>query len=415
MSEKEKKISILIVDDEEDILLSLRGILRKHYKIVTANSGAEAIEIFSAAPNEYPIVISDQRMPGMQGHELLKAIHEINAETIGFLLTGYTNFDDLINAVNEGHIYTYLSKPVDPDDLKMRVLYALDLYDARQDNQRLTEELKDINQNLELRIEEQTALLRKQLNQIESELDQARHTQLSLLPSKLPNTKFLQTSARFVPMDQVGGDFYDVFDLPEGKKGFIVADVTGHGVAAAMISFMLAIVFRNYISMMKDPEDLRPGKTIEQVNEMLQDQMPEGKFATIFYCVYDPVSKKLSYSSAGHPPACLLRKNGDLEELHTEGMVLGMFPNFMADFEEREVQLETGDKIMIYTDAIIELDCGQGVGGEGLAWDLLHKLLRANYKEPIPALISKIENGILEEAKQTKYDDDLTILGFEII
>jgi adenylate cyclase len=130
-----KKYTILVVDDEPDNLLLLERVLRREYNVFPANSGAEALEFLDSM--EVDMIISDQRMPNMTGAELLGKAYIRNPDQVRILLTAYSDVKDIIAAINAGHIYQYLGKPWDPDELKLAVKRALESYQLTLDNRRM--------------------------------------------------------------------------------------------------------------------------------------------------------------------------------------------------------------------------------------------------------------------------------------
>ena len=136
-----KKYTLLVVDDEPDNLLLLERVLRREYAIFAANGGAEALDVLSNV--EVDMIISDQRMPQMTGAELLGEAYKRNADQIRLLLTGYSDVKDIIAAINAGHIYQYISKPWDPDELKLTVRRALEAYQLTLDHRRMLTEYRN--------------------------------------------------------------------------------------------------------------------------------------------------------------------------------------------------------------------------------------------------------------------------------
>lgn len=130
-----KKYTILVVDDEPDNLLLLERVLRREYNVFSANSGAEALDILDNMTVD--MIISDQRMPQMTGAELLGEAYKRNPDQVRLLLTAYSDVKDIIAAINAGHIYQYISKPWDPDELKLIVRRALESYQLTLDNRRM--------------------------------------------------------------------------------------------------------------------------------------------------------------------------------------------------------------------------------------------------------------------------------------
>ena len=165
--------SILCVDDEKNILNSLRRLLRQeNYNLLTASSGAEGLKLLEET--HVQLVISDQRMPEMSGVEFLSQVREKYPEIIRIILSGYTDVNSITDAINKGHIYKFLLKPWDEQNLFLEIRQALQKYDLVEDNQRLhqkvltqNEELKRMNENLEQIVAARTSELRLQNQALE--------------------------------------------------------------------------------------------------------------------------------------------------------------------------------------------------------------------------------------------------------
>jgi response regulator RpfG family c-di-GMP phosphodiesterase len=143
----ENKHSILCIDDEENILNALKRLLRKEgYRILTAGSGAEGLKILEE--HEVHLIISDQRMPGMSGTEFLSKVKERFPDSIRIVLTGYTDVDTITESINQGHIYKFILKPWNDQNLKLEIKQGLEQYELRKANQTLHE--KVVQQNNEL-------------------------------------------------------------------------------------------------------------------------------------------------------------------------------------------------------------------------------------------------------------------------
>lgn len=143
-----EKIKILYVDDEVGNLVGFKSTFRQLYDIKTAVSGKEGMELLDANPDIH-IIITDQRMPEMTGVEFLSAIREKHTEPIRILLTGYTDFSALVEAINKGQIYRYLQKPWNEDEIKVVVNQAYEIFDLRKKNKELMKSLERANEQLE--------------------------------------------------------------------------------------------------------------------------------------------------------------------------------------------------------------------------------------------------------------------------
>jgi len=154
----DKQRTLLLVDDEENILRSLRRLFRREgYQILTALGGAEGLEVLAA--NTVGVIVSDQRMPEMTGSEFLHRVRERYPDTVRIILSGYTDLESVTESINVGAVYKFLTKPWDDELLCRNVAEAFRIYELNEDNQRLTRQLQQANQELEQRVEEKTRAL----------------------------------------------------------------------------------------------------------------------------------------------------------------------------------------------------------------------------------------------------------------
>ncbi|MBN9485405.1 MAG: two-component system response regulator [Bacteroidetes bacterium 43-93] len=147
------KINILYVDDEQNNLISFKATFRMKYAVFTAISGEEAIKILDSQPID--IIVTDQRMPNMTGVEFLESILEKHPDPMRILLTGYADLNAVIDAVNKGKIFHYLTKPWNEDELDMTIKRAYDVYKLKKDEKELTEKLGVTNAQLEFLLRQQ--------------------------------------------------------------------------------------------------------------------------------------------------------------------------------------------------------------------------------------------------------------------
>ena len=169
----ENRHTVLCVDDEKNILQSLKRLLRKEdYRLLTASSGEEGLKVLEE--NDVHMVISDQRMPEMSGTEFLAALKIKYPDVLRIILSGYTDVDSITESINKGHIYKFLLKPWNDQNLKLEIKQAIEQYDLIQANKKLDEkviqqnnELKEINENLEKLVQERTKTLEIQNQALE--------------------------------------------------------------------------------------------------------------------------------------------------------------------------------------------------------------------------------------------------------
>ncbi len=257
------------------------------------------------------------------------------------------------------------------------------------------------------RLEQANQTLRHFQDRILTELDQAKIAQQFLLPDSWPETNEIEFAAKMEPTDEIGGDFFDVIALDDHRYGFLVADVTGHGIPAALLTFMASVTFKNVAS-----SDLGAGETITEVNRRLFGKMPNDAFVTMFYAIYNVVSKEFNFAQAGHPDCYLFRPSVDkIMTLSTEGTIVGPFSNEDVSFGDASIHLEEGDRIILYTDAIT--DVLWQVADSGQITDL-GAFIRNHSNLSMQSLFEAIYSWGIEIARSSKYSDDFTMLGFEV-
>ena len=180
----------------------------------------------------------------------------------------------------------------------------------------------------------------------EQELEVAKLIQQNFLPKELPELPGWQVAAYYRPAREVGGDFYDVIPLPDGKVGFVVGDVTDKGVPAALVMSATRSVLRASAQRLVDP-----GEVLERVNEHLFPDMPEKMFVTCLYGVLDPETGLLRFANAGHDLPYVKTADG-VVEMRARGMPLGLMPGM--SYEEKEMTLEHGDGVLLHSDGVVE-------------------------------------------------------------
>ncbi|NND08815.1 MAG: SpoIIE family protein phosphatase [Saprospiraceae bacterium] len=239
------------------------------------------------------------------------------------------------------------------------------------------------------------------------ELERAKLAQQFLLPTELPTSTTVRFASLFVPMQEIGGDFYDVIELPNEKYGLLMADVTGHGLPAALLTFMSSTTFKNAVV-----DCSSPARCIGLTNERLFRKMPDDAFVTMFYAVFDSENHKLTYVQAGHPEGYIIRSGTkEILPLRTGGTLVGAFSADEVNFIEKEIDIEAGDKVVLYTDAITDIldRCEDAQETEFISF------LQAHADLSLESLFNRIYDFGLTRGKLTTYPDDFTLLGMEVL
>jgi predicted ester cyclase len=233
---------------------------------------------------------------------------------------------------------------------------------------------------------------------VEQELGVARDIQQASLPKEVPQLEGWQISPHYRPAREVGGDFYDFFELPEGRLGIVVGDATGHGVPAALVMASARSMLRAVAQASNSPGDV-----LRRVNDPLTTDIPDNMFVTCFYAILDPKSGSLRYANAGHDLP-YLHRNGEAEELRARGMPLGMMPGM--SYEQGEVSLAEGECVLFHSDGLVE---AHNPNGEMFGFPRLRALVAEHGKE------RSLRNLLLEElysfvGEGWEQEDDITLL-----
>jgi serine phosphatase RsbU (regulator of sigma subunit) len=275
------------------------------------------------------------------------------------------------------------------------------------------EEVRQLNKDLEKRVAERTEQLKvamakqqqeaQQRQRIEQELRVARLIQQTLLPKSVPKLPGYDVAAYYQPAREVGGDFYDFFELEDGRVSLVVGDATGKGMPAALVVAATCSMLR---AVAQDP-GYSPGEVLAQVNEVLLARIPPNMFVTCFYAILEPESGSLSYANAGHNLPCCCHEHAAIE-LSARGMPLGLMPQM--SYEENEAALVAGESVLFYTDGLIEAHNPQG---EMFGTPRLQGLLRERSEGGrglSATLMEELERFTGEGWEQ---EDDITLLTLE--
>jgi serine phosphatase RsbU (regulator of sigma subunit)/anti-sigma regulatory factor (Ser/Thr protein kinase) len=239
---------------------------------------------------------------------------------------------------------------------------------------------------------------------VEQELGTARSIQHALLPKDLPKLEGWKIAYHYQPAREVGGDFYDFLRLGDGRVGLVIGDVSGKGIAAALVMANTQSVLRAVARR----GDIAPGQVLAEANEVLYAYIPAGTFVTCFYGVLDPESGRLVYANAGHDPPCG-RRERRVDELRARGMPLGLMPNMF--YEEKEAVLAAGDDLLLYSDGLVEAHDPEG---EMFGFARLRKLTSVygadGGEDLVGFLLAELTSFTGEDREQ---EDDITLVTLE--
>lgn len=234
------------------------------------------------------------------------------------------------------------------------------------------------------------------------ELEIAKEVQARLFPQTLPVLQTLDYAGVCIQARQVGGDYYDFLDLGPERLGLVIGDISGKGIAAALLMANLQANLRSQCVIALD----QPQRVLQAVNRLFCENTPEGAFATLFFAEYEDRSRCLRYANCGHLCGLLLRSDNGLERLDSTGTVLGIFKKWDCTIGER--QLCSGDTLMLYTDGITESFNG---AGEEFGEERLIEALQRNRGLPSQDLLGAIVEEVRKFSPQEQNDDITLIVG----
>jgi sigma-B regulation protein RsbU (phosphoserine phosphatase) len=380
MSEADQKKTVLLVDDAPANIQIANSILKDIYKIRIATSGAKALELAKVTPLP-DLILLDVMMPEMDGYEVCTQL-KLNPATRDIpviFLTGQTEVEDETRGFDVGAV-DYIHKPFSPAVVKARVHTHLVLRGIREQ-------------------------LAQQLLTIQKELETARQIQLSILPSEIPKIDGLDIAARYVPMTSVAGDFYDFIVVDKSHIGILVADVSGHGMPAALIASMLKIALSAQVAKVADPAQVLLG-----LNQALCGKF-QHHFVTAAYLYLDMQKQTLTYAGAGHPPLLLWGGSEGVRSVEENGLFLGKFS--FATYTSVELPIKAGDRILLYTDGIPETTNPEGIEfGAECFKQFLQKDQSVSADHFADLLIEEMSRWSARGVEDM--DDDITIVAIQM-
>ncbi|MBC7927779.1 MAG: SpoIIE family protein phosphatase [Bryobacteraceae bacterium] len=364
---------VLVADDQQGVLDAAHFLLKAEgHSAVTADSPQSVLRL--TAKDEFDLILMDlnyarDTTSGQEGLDLLAALRSAGVRTPVVVMTAWGSVDLAVEAMRRG---------------------ASDFVQKPWDNTRLLET-----------IEKQVAKARS----ARSDLDIAREVQAKLLPRTGPKISGLEYAGRCVPARGVGGDYFDWFDLGSGQIGFVLADVSGKGIGAALLMANLHGALRTLLSV-----GFSGGpQLVEAVNRQFWESSPPEQYATLLFARFDPRFCRLSYVNAGHAPGMVLHSDGSRETLEPTGMPVGLFAN--SNPGEQSVDLQPGDVVLLYSDGVVE--AGMSGRGEDFGEERLAASLQSVQLSSAAEVVSRICERVA--AWDSDQHDDYTVLALRCV
>jgi sigma-B regulation protein RsbU (phosphoserine phosphatase) len=366
---------VLIVEDDPAILCGLKDNLEfESHHVLTAADGEAGYRMLSEHSPD--LVILDLMLPKLSGYDLCRRARNEGFHAPILMLSARSQEADRVMGLDLG-ANDYVSKPFSLRELLARVRALLrHEREHRQDEERLNREL-----------------------------EMAAKVQQDLFPHAFPKVPGLDYAGICCPARGVSGDYYDFVPLGEGKLAFLLADVSGKGISAALLGASLhAAVWTNVRSGEADC-----GKVLAKANRLLFETTAPERFATVFYAVYDATTRKLTYANAGHCPPMLVRQDTSIR-LESLTPPLGMLPGLKE--VEREVQLVPGDWLLVFSDGVTEAADTKGLEfGEEALLRAFHRAGMTGAEGTCEFVIEEVRNHLQELCQP----DDITLIAMKVM
>lgn len=377
---------ILVVDDSIINRQLLQSLLEKHgYQVREADGADGALEqIQERIPD---LILMDVLMPEIDGYELAASINQqYGSYSIPIIfLTALDDTDGVLKGFRAGGA-DYVRKPFQPEELLARVQTQLELRRSKRE-------------------------LGWTLAFLEEDLDMAHRVQQRILSTDISAFPEIAIDFRYYPLTKVGGDFFDISRLQDHYMRLFVADATGHGIQAALITMLIKVLYESSKSAFQSPQDL-----LYMLNEAFYKKYGSlNAFFTAIVVDIDVRNLTLIYASAGHPDQVVLHADNEgigecanhLSILSHTGPLIGVKPH--ATFFERKINLCAQDKVYLFTDGLLE-----SYSGKKEAEDWLYSILQESASDPIKKVLNKVLDSLAENLEGQALQDDLTFVGVDL-
>ena len=380
-------IKILSVDDEAPLELLMKQYFRRkirngEYEFYFAHNGLEALAILYNNP-DIEIILSDINMPEMDGLTLLAKVNEMRNPALRVIMvSAYGDMKNIRQAMNNG-AFDFATKPIDMDDLSVTIEKAIE----------------------QIRFVHESQKAHTQLESLKKDLTTARDIQQYILPQVFPpfpeESDKMDVYASMEAAKDIGGDFYDFFRIDDERFAFVIADVCGKGIPAALFMAVSRTMIRS-----KGSQCDNAGECLTESNRLLASYSVDCMFLTVFYAIYNTNTGFITYCNAGHNPPHLLRANGTIEELPmARNMIVGAFDDI--EYKEDTLQLEHGDTLVMFTDGVTEAMNG---AEQEFGVERLDNILSGMAGKSSQQIVEAVKAGVSDFVDDAEQSDDITML-----
>lgn len=381
-----EQMKILVVDDEVANLQKLYRTLVGRYPVLAAQTAGEALRFLEQDP-AIAVIVTDQRMPDMTGVDLLRHSLVTHPHAIRVILTGFTDAEVLMDAINTCKVFRYLVKPWEPVDLLVTIERGLETYRLVQENERFRREL-----------------IRRE--RLARELEIAREIQRYILPPSCPELPGYEVAVEYHPAWEVGGDLYDFHLSPDRQiLQVVVGDVSGKSVPAALYGAVFSGQLRTLLA-----EPRAPKEALTLLNSSLIGRTREASYIAVAFLRLELATGCLTFSNGGLPyPYCLgVGEDGRTEgrRLELPGIPLGLFED--GDYHDMRVALEPGELLIVASDGCTE---AENLEGEPFGDDRFLAYVERHQEASLRELVRKLYDEVCHFMTGNDLRDDMTIVG----
>ncbi len=372
-SPESRSARVLVADDQADILEALRWLLTGEGYEPTFVSSTDAV-LERLRDDAFDLLLMDlnysrDTTSGREGLDLIPKVRTLAPDLPIVVMTGWGSVDTAVEAMRCG-ARSFVQKPW--EETTLLEIIDREIAEARAEKRRDRKQTRDF--------------------------EEARLIQRGLLPTAFPQVPGISGAVSWQPADGVGGDCFDTIGFG-GSIGVSVADIAGKGLPAALLMSNLQAAVRAFAQ-----DAAAPASICASVNRLLCRNMAPGRFATFCYARIDAAARRLVYSNAGHNPPLLVGRDGTLTPLNCGGMVLGVFTD--TGYEQAELPLNSGDRLVFYTDGITE---GRDAGGEEYGEERLMAAALDTRTQPVEAMKTALLTDVTRFT-EGKFEDDATLI-----
>ena len=361
-----------------------RKIRNGEYEFYFARNGVEALDIMSKTP-DIEIILLDINMPEMDGLTMLAKVNEMHNPALRVIMvSAYGDLTNIRQAMNDG-AFDFVMKPIDLGDLSSTIEKAIKQIDYVHESQKEHSQLESLKEDLTM----------------------ARDIQQFFLPQTFPpfpeDSDQLDIYASMEAAKDIGGDFYDFFRIDDDHIAFVIGDVCGKGIPAALF-----MAFSRTIIRSKGIQCGTAKACMTESNRLLAAYSADCMFVTVFYAIYNTKTGLVTYSNAGHNPPHVVRSNGRVEELpKSKDPMMGIFE---VEYKEASLQLEPGDMLVMFTDGVTE---AMNPDRMEFGTRRLMTILGRQAGKSSQQIIEVVKDAIKDFTEGAEQSDDITMLAIK--